>query len=42
MKCLGLPDAFITHGAISVLKEHYGLDAKGINDTIDILLKDNV
>ena len=41
IKCLGLPDAFIAHGAISVLKEHYGLDAKGINDTIDILLKDN-
>jgi 1-deoxy-D-xylulose-5-phosphate synthase len=30
LKRIGLPDKFVEHGAVSFLRERYGLDAKGI------------
>ena len=42
LKRIGLADVFIPHGATSVLKEHYGLDAKGINQAIDDHINDGI
>ena len=42
LKRIGLADVFIPHGATSVLKEHYGLDVKGINQAIDDHINDGI
>jgi 1-deoxy-D-xylulose-5-phosphate synthase len=33
LKRIGIPDAFIEHGSVEILRSKYGLDAKGIVDT---------
>ena len=33
MKRIGIPDCFVEHGPQAVLREKYGLDAKGIAAT---------
>ena len=39
IKCLGLPDTFVPHGATPILKEKFGIDAQGIHRAIDDLMK---
>ena len=36
---LGLPDKFVEHGPLSLLREKYGLDKKGIIREVKILLE---
>lgn len=32
--CIGLPDKFLEHGSVSILKEKYGIDAKSIAERV--------
>jgi 1-deoxy-D-xylulose-5-phosphate synthase len=37
--CLGVPDAFIAHGPVSVLRKEVGIDANGIVSFLQDALK---
>lgn len=39
LKRIGIPDAFIEHGSVEILRSKYGLDAKGIVDTALAMLE---
>jgi len=39
LKRIGVPDAFIEHGSVEILRSKYGLDAKGIVDTALAMLE---
>lgn len=41
IKRIGIPDQFIEHGAVSILRKKYGLDAEGIVAAARQLLSDN-
>ncbi len=41
VKRLGIPDQFIEHGAVSVLRKNYGLDANGIADAARQMMAKN-
>jgi deoxyxylulose-5-phosphate synthase len=38
---MGIPDQFIEHGAVSVLRKKYGLDADGIAAKVRQMVTDN-
>lgn len=39
---IGLPDSFVEHGAATVLRAKYGLDARGIEEALRLVLSNSV